>query len=473
MKQLTELYTAIITSLGLPISDTGNIMMEALDGPSPLLIGGRKVIVPTTETLRAFNADHQMIFHPMSESVVRSQSPMIKKLRMLTMYRLQGAICVLLPELMAIAADSSLHAKLPPAAAEMLRAVPDVDAKTVQTMEDIAGAANGDDKKIISFYLRQGGVINGMTCQRATIVTFPFLKEFDRTDGLIFGVPTRKKDRVAIKALFMMMFPNCEDTDTYSFGSNSSTAPYFHALINAYVKIGKRINEVAKPYRKVLKNDDATVDLDFASDVVDLTKYRDLLPAMSGNDGEIADTGSTAGSRAQIHQQPMAPPPPPMPTQQPQYQQPQPTTYGVLPIPAATMVNAGDQYSNIKPLGATGEAAKVAISATHPARADFNPEVAEWERAVAAANAPPLPFGFNPNAPAMVPMVPMGYPQPVMAMPWLPASAQPQQLQYPQQQYQQYQQPQQFQQPVQPYPQHQQYPQQHPVNYSNQPVNGI
>lgn len=415
MKQLTDLYQAILISLGLQINEQGVVELMEGDTPRPVTVSGRKLILPTTEVLRSYNPEYHIAFHPLSESVVRGQSPVIKKLRQIAMFRVQASLQLLLEELMKVAADPSKHSKLPPAAVEMLRAVPDADAKTAEVIEDVLGKVNGEEYKLVNFYLRQGGMVGGQVVQRATIVTFPFMKEFENAEHQMFGVKMRKKDRVAIQALFNWVLPNAHDTDTYSFGSNSATAPYFHALIHAYIKMAERINEVAKHFKKLLPPE-IHIPLEFAKDVHDLTPYRDLLPALSGNDGDVTNEPAKA-----TIQPPPAPAPTLAPAAPPMVAAPPTMPTFIAPgVPAPTPV--AEQYGGIKPLGASGTAAaEAAKKGTVKVNPDFNPEVAEWDRIHAIRTMPQLAFMGQMGMP-MMPTMPVMQPQ----FPWL-NNGQPQQ----------------------------------------------
>lgn len=402
VRPLSTLYEEILDSAGYHTDSEGLVCYTSAEEKTlPAIVDKKKLFVPTTTALRKFTLPElngQYIgFHPISESLLRNQSPIIKWLRIVLTMRLQAVMGELLINLAQIAADTNRHKNLSPRATEFLSHVPDIDVKTVENLESIIYKVDGEKNKLINIYLKNGGQFNGQTVHRSAIVSFPFIKEFENDEPVIFGVKLRKKDRVAIEKLFNWVIPKADDINVYSYGSTSSTAPYFHALINAYVRVATRLNDVIKIFKKHVDSDELHTEISWSVDTVDLTPYREALPPLIGNDGDLTDDSKAANAMQQA--MPAAP-------AQPQVQQPQQTFQPfvqVNPFLPEKSTAGSNAYSGLATLGAEGKQAEQAIQASGT-KADTS--TMDWERTVMARS-----MGYMQTPPAGMPL---GMGQPAM-----------------------------------------------------------
>lgn len=413
VRNLSALYEHILTSTGFIVSTDGLVSEYSAEGAVvPRTIDNKRLFVPTETALRAYTApgvkDNYIAFHPLSESILRAQSPVIKWLRQALLNRLQAVMGEQLIFLATVAADTGRHKSLSPKATEFLSQVPEIDVKTAETISSIIAKMDGDKFKLVNIYLKQGGTFNGKSCRRAAVVTFPFLKEFENNDQTIFTAKiSRKKDLKLIEKIFRWMIPNADDINAYSVGSDSDVAPYFHALLNSYVKVASRLNEITRIFKKQIDADELHIDIDWATEVVNLLPYREALPALPGNDGDLSEdsAASTAIAAAAPQQQVQV---------APQAIQPLVPQNPFLPIPTART----STLNNIPLLGADGPAAAEA-NRNNPAKQDVSGM--ELERTVMARS-----MGYAVTPPPGTPMG-FGTPAPVAGpYPWsTPATAMP------------------------------------------------
>lgn len=289
---IIELYTKILESLGLEVDDQGLVSMVVGDQKSPCSVSGKRLAVPTRERLRSGDWEGLIAFHPLSENVARGVSPVLKKLTALVRYRLNEVIAILMTELMEIAADRDYHPKIKPTQGEILELLSEVDAKTVKGLETLLDAISTDsNQSLISVYLKRGGTWRAEKYSRLAVTSFPILEEFESDAPTIFGKKlSRKKDKKAIAALFHWLLPGADNYETYSYGSNSMVAPYFHSLCMAYAQVAVQLNKISKKYRKHLDNPDhVIIGLDWLEHMDELSVYRDLIPVLEGNDGTVID----------------------------------------------------------------------------------------------------------------------------------------------------------------------------------------
>lgn len=296
---ILTLYKSILTSLNANVNEEG-LVSYVYDGQAfPIMIDGNRLALPTPELLRAGNwkENNLIAFHPLSENLVRGESPVLKKLKGIINLRLSTIIAELLQQLTALAADRNKHSSLPPKAQELLSHMPEADEKTMLAVKHILEASEQEGpNRLIGIYLKRGATFRGNKVSKLAVVSFPILEELESKDHTVFGVKLRKKDQLAIESLIKnYILPGADDLETYSAGSNSHEAPYFDCLLKAYANVAEKLNGIIWLHRKHLENDEELrTDLDWQGPASDLSVYRDMIPTLSGNEGEIIETQASS-----------------------------------------------------------------------------------------------------------------------------------------------------------------------------------
>lgn len=290
---LSDLYKSILQSLDVTSDSQGLLSFNYAGKSMPAVVSlgpdnERRLALPTHERLRTGDWNGLVAFHPLSENLLRGESPVLRKLKGIIHFRLTSIFVDLLQQFVALAADPDRHAGLSPKAQILLSAMPDADTKTVAAVRKIIEASTLEGaNKFFSIYLKRGANFKGQKVSRAAIVNMPIMDEFDREDGHVFGVQLRKKDFAGLQRMIEYILPDCDDAEEYSAGSTSMVAPYFEALIQAYVNVAKRFNQIIKVHTKQLENvDELITDLSWHDEDADLSKYRDVIPPLAGNDGD-------------------------------------------------------------------------------------------------------------------------------------------------------------------------------------------
>lgn len=291
MESLLALYKSILHSLDLKEDAEGRLSMMLGDDPYPCTVDNKRLVLPTREVLRNPDWNANIAFHPLSENIAREQSPVLKKMRHLVNMRLTTSIAIQLVELMSIAADTNSHKTLSPKQSAMLTVVPDVDEKTVEVLRKVIETIDPVGKnRLVNVYLARGGTVKGRKWSRLASVVFPIVKEFDGEENVIYGVKMRKKDKIAIIALLNWLIPGIDTEDTYSVGSSSMIAPYFDSLMGAFITVSDRLNTVAKMFKASYTDyDSAYIKLSWAKEFSDLEKFKEMIPSLDGNDGDMID----------------------------------------------------------------------------------------------------------------------------------------------------------------------------------------
>lgn len=262
--------------------------------PAPMMIGGKRLTMPHSDVLRAGSKDDQIIFHPLSENITRAESDVIKSLRDLIQWRCHAIIVVLAQELGRVAATTSEHKRLGPQAGKYLKQVPDFDERTYDALvKKVLKRASVTDpeRRLISITLRQGSKSKGDGVLRSATVHFPIFEDFARDDLDVLGTALpSKKAKAKIAKLFEIILGTDDERAAYSYGSSNMDAPYLHALLTVFHRIGVRLNAIVATHKKLLGDDlagELTLGLDWIEGLDEFARLRAAVPPQKGNEGAI------------------------------------------------------------------------------------------------------------------------------------------------------------------------------------------
>lgn len=472
MSDVIDYYNGFLDSTNNPRDEHGVVLYESNTGDlKPVMIDGKKLILPTKEFQKKPDWTQFVAFHPLSESIARGESEVLMKARTLIGLRLFYKYIELSEALLLLAVDSAAQSKLTPSTMKLLEGLGDADAKTVENFSKIIAKAKvnfdgGENRCLISLFLKRGGTMNGAKFARLCVASFPYYEALQKIEDesaekrQVFGVPLRAKDIKVLKRLHEVILPNSDD-GVYSIGTNSQTAPYWGALMMTYVNLLNQFNSLVKPFSKVIKSL-KTINTDW--DVGDeLQKFRNQIPPMPYNEGADATTPPPEAQapavqqqvpqpQQQLMQQPVAVPQQqqvPQMQQQPQYN-PAPAVH---PTPAP--VNH-TKTSNAAGISFGDALSKSPVAMAMPQMQMFPQQQMMPQMPMYPQMQMQMPM---PQVPGQQQMPQMMLPYGQMPMPPVGGQQQPQQM-YQQPQYPQYQQPQ-----MQMYPQQmpgmqQMYPQQ-------------
>lgn len=466
MSDVLSYYGGFLDSTNNPRDEQGVVLFESSTGElKPVMIDGKKLILPTKEFQNKPDWTQFVAFHPLSESIARGESDVLQKARDMISLRLFHKYVELSEALLMLAVDSNAQGKLTPSTMKFLEGLGDADAKTVENFSKIMAKAKanfngGENRCLVSLFLKRGGTQNGTKYARLCVASFPYYEAIQKIEDeaadkrQVFGVPLRAKDIKVLKRLHEVILPG-SDEGVYSIGTNTQTAPYWGALMMTYVNILNQFNSIIKPFSKVIKSL-KTVNTDW--DVGDeLQQFRNQIPPMPYNEGADAtaapETPAVAPQQQAVPQpQPQALVQQPVSVQQPAPQQQQAPQYN--PAPAMHPTPAPVNHSKTSNSNGISFGDAVSKSGMGMAMPQMYPQMPMMQQ---------MPMYPQMQMPMQMPMpqVPgqQMYAQPMLPqghMPMPPVAGQPQQQMYQQPQYQQPQ----YQQPM--YGQPQMYPQQMP-----------
>lgn len=339
--KLLQLYKAILKTANLVVTEDGYVSRDKGNSKEPAMIKGKRLVLPTPEQLRNGDWKDRIVFHPLSENVLRGESAVLEDFRRSINMKLNINIGMIAYQLLLIASSPALHPKLTPDQSEFLSKVKHADEKTMENFMKLMKAMKTTEvqRAFVSIYLKRGGLVHGKKHMRVGVVTFPLYEELLKGNE-VYGVKLRVKDVDTFKALFEYMIPGIEKGDAHNRGSDSDVAPYLDSLMKALIAVAAPLNDLVDLFHNQFDNPDADPDED-APTVCDTLRFDDswveafdnlnamineirLIPMQAGNEGASPNTAVTTPTH--IPATPTSEPTPHIPAilSQPTNWQPQP-----------------------------------------------------------------------------------------------------------------------------------------------------
>ena len=255
MSKLIQLYTSILEFSGLSTDVDGYIYTNIQGELDPLLIEGKKLVLPTNNQLRT-SSQNKVVFHPLTEDIFSGESKVIEKFNHCINVRLNYAFVIVARSLISLAASPQLHSKLNPDQLELLTSLKEVDITSVKNfnMMTLSGFKTRPERSFINIYLKKGGKVKDVKYSRAGIVTFPAYKELLDESKLVLDTKIRVKDRKVFTDIYKFIFPDIDILEVYNSGSDSLVAPYLVSLMKTALGIARRLNDVVSEYSDFIED---------------------------------------------------------------------------------------------------------------------------------------------------------------------------------------------------------------------------
>ena len=430
-KDILSIYKSILKFAGLEADSQGFIRLVGDDSKDQFLVNGKALVLPTDEQLRKMDTSQKMVFHPLAESTIRGESPVIQKLKDTINTNLGLRFGYLGQELIRIVSSTAIQQRLSPEQAEVIIRIRDADDTSIVNWNGVLRqlVVKRPTRGFLNVFLRRGGDYQGQKYSRVGITTFPFYKELQAGEQDVAKI--RKKDIPTFIQIHQAIFPEIDIDEAYNYGFRGQVAPFLCTLLITSAKLAFRMNEMVDLFKDYFEDADMIrSDVSWLADIEnadDLTALIRRIPLQEGNDGSLVPTESvqTATSPAAIPTNPSVPTPPvpvpqaPAPVAPPQqaWQAPQPQWQAPHPAPAQAPAPS-DMYTsrglNFKAVMATNPAVAYGPNTLAPqldarARAE---QMQAWQQAQMQAMQSGQqipPWYYPPNMPPQ--MYPQGMPQ--------------------------------------------------------------
>ena len=303
--KILDLYKSILKAASLE-ADAGGYISMVMGESKPVLVGGKRLVLPQPEQLSNPDWSERVAFHPLVENILRGESEVLTKFRQVLNLRLNYVLGVVFYEMVLLSASPAEHAKLTPDQGAFLSRVKDSDERTVKDLKKILDAMplNQTQKSFVNIFLKRGGNIGDRRYSRVGVVSFPLYQELTRPnyDGSVFGVKLRVKDRASFTALLEYIMPDIADVNNYHRGSDSKIAPFLDSLMKAFVAVASPLNDLIEMFGSVFDEPEKLVfESAWLESFENLDSYSveiRTIPALDGNQGTSTKAPTVTSSAA-------------------------------------------------------------------------------------------------------------------------------------------------------------------------------
>lgn len=345
---LLDLYKNILDAGGLTVDEKGCVSINCdkfitdkstMVQNKPVLVEGKRLVLPTREHLQNSDKNLVQVFHPIRENIMHGESIVITKLRNILTIRLNYTIAGVINSIIDLGASAEKQNRLNPDQIEILSVAPQIDETTATVFTEIITKTFASEKAnaLVDIYLKRSGTINGVKFSKVGVVTFPLYEELCKEEDIVYGVKLRKKDKASFKAIFEYLFPNIAEKGSYNRGSVSQIAPFLDSLMQSFMAVASRVNDIVETFNTNFDcYDKLLINSDWVEAFGDLYPYLvegQKIPMQAGNEGTVKKQEVVENQQPQPVAQPLqyqtpAPVPQPQvytqaPPQQIYQQQPQ------------------------------------------------------------------------------------------------------------------------------------------------------
>lgn len=288
MQSISANYNKMIKPFNYVVDDSGLFSFRNPIGTLvPVTVDGKRLVMLTEKRLRDGLGEDYIGFHPLSENLARrGTSPVLQHMQRMAKANISFVVDFLGRALLDISVDTALHADLPPDCSDVLQKLADADKNTVKLFDKLMNAASKKNK-LVTVFLKAGGVYEGKKVHKMAVIRFPILDELESGEKEVLGIEIGKKHRKTIIALLRLLVPFGDSPEEYSAGTNTRVAPYLTVLLQAYHKIITQLNRVIHRYAEPLHLPLKAFENYPLSIIDEFPEIYNQIPAMSGNDGSV------------------------------------------------------------------------------------------------------------------------------------------------------------------------------------------
>lgn len=275
-----EFYQSLLESTGLIVSEAGHVLRPSKD-QDPLQIEGKDVVLPNKFYLSQNDWSDVHPFHPLCEDALMGQSPTFHLLNSIIRISLSQRFSALIKDILKVATTKELQQQIKdPSANEITMAFPDVKTGAIKSWTSVY-ATFQHNQFFAGLYISRNQDINGQQYQRVGTVRYPILE--DESEKSLLGADITKKDTAGLRAVVAKVV----DTIPTQYCSNSSV-PYFDTLLQYYIAMTKRYNELVEMFGDVLTT--KPIPTEWMEGYDNIEKLRKRIPKLAGNVGVRVDT---------------------------------------------------------------------------------------------------------------------------------------------------------------------------------------
>lgn len=297
---LDKFYLSILKYAGLKYEDgvIKNISSSICDPK----VDDKPLTLPYFDNLR--NPAERHIFHPLNENYASPETTFLAIYKKRLTLEVNLKLMAMMFSLLRVASEPQLQRKIKsPRLLTIISGLGEVDMSVTENLVTILKHAQKalEEAFLVDFHIKKNGKVAETPYAAIGKVNFLFLKELNRAlaekeDGYrVFGYKCRKRDILILIDLFDVIFPDSQDKDKYTTGTDMKVFRYFNALLLSSYTVTAAVNEVASLLKELKEP-----SLEIEEMVSDLT-WAEVLEEVYGLSGEIRAIPNQTNSQVESH----------------------------------------------------------------------------------------------------------------------------------------------------------------------------
>ena len=267
---LIDYYKNIINNIGLFTDEEGFIYGGDSENKIPITTLGKPLVLPTDENIKTLFMDdpeegivvNKILYNPLNEDVIKKDSESLSKTKLVIETRIALMLEVVGELLLHLAENKALQTKTTLNLNKFLGSINDAKRPGIKNMIDdnvianwskLCKASRSNGNTSVKIYLKKGGInSDGTKFNRLATMSVTVLEHLlkHEKDEQVLGVTLRPKDVRLFTILYSFLL-NVENTHTIESGNNSKESPGFLSLMDIYIKVGTRLENLLRDLKDV------------------------------------------------------------------------------------------------------------------------------------------------------------------------------------------------------------------------------
>lgn len=267
---LIDYYKNIVNNIGLFTDEEGFIYGGDSENKIPITTLGKPLVLPTDENVKTLFIDdpeegivvNKILYNPLNEDVIKKDSESLSKTKLVVETRIALMLEVVGELLLHLAENKALQTKTTLNLNKFLGSINDAKRPGIKNMIDdnvianwskLCKASRSNGNTSVKIYLKKGGVNSEGTkfnrLATMSVTALEHLLKYEK-DEQVLGVTLRPKDVRLFTILYSFLL-NVENTHTIEAGNNSKESPGFLSLMDIYIKVGTRLENLLRDLKDV------------------------------------------------------------------------------------------------------------------------------------------------------------------------------------------------------------------------------
>lgn len=247
---IEKFYLSSLDYAGIQVKD--NIFVNKSESLGEISIDGKFLTLPYFENLK--NPSGKVIFHLLNENYTNPENIVFNLYRKRLILELNIRLSSLIISLISIAADVQLQQKIKSGKLiKLISNIGEVDHTLIEAFLATVKASRkvNNEAFIFDIFLKKNGEIKDTPYAAIGKINFHMYNEVVKSledkerEYRVFNHKLRKKDLLAFETLFNVIFPNIDQKEIYTEGTDNKIFRYLNILLKTGYLISARMNELA------------------------------------------------------------------------------------------------------------------------------------------------------------------------------------------------------------------------------------